>query len=280
MVDSIPRLLVAGPTITPVPYGLLSVAQLVDDTDPHWRSGVEYDVAPCDAAAVTEGNCGAVGDEKTATTTGRTTGCADAFTVYARVDCSTVGSYDGSVAAVSQALQNGEGRAAERRFWTADLASDAATGCGDAADVISSSATDLVEAIGLLEGQLGICYGGLGVIHVPRWALAKLAAESQLTSAGGRLKTIGGTLIAAGAGYSNTSPSGDTPAAGTSWLYATGGITARRSPVQVTSSAQQSVNRSNNSQVLIAERTYAIGWDCCHLATLATIGTVTPSLVI
>lgn len=46
------RVRVDPPTIVKPPYGLLDVAQVVEDTAPHWRTGVEYDTVNCHEAKV------------------------------------------------------------------------------------------------------------------------------------------------------------------------------------------------------------------------------------
>lgn len=46
------RVRVDPPTPVKPPYGLLDVAQVVEDTTPHWRTGVEYDTVNCHEAKV------------------------------------------------------------------------------------------------------------------------------------------------------------------------------------------------------------------------------------
>jgi hypothetical protein len=81
----------------------------------------------------------------------------------------------------------------------------------------------------------------------------------------------GEDLVAAGAGYPGTSPAGAAPATGESWIYATGAVTMRRGDIK-TFTLSESINRGNNTIEMIAERTYVLGWDCCHFAILVDIG--------
>src|SRR5438034_213623 len=119
------RLVEAIPNIAPVPFGLLSVAQVTDDSDEHWQNGVIF------AAN------------------------ASVFDDHAEIQ---------SAASV----------------------------------IVSGNAVDDVEAIGLLEGALASCYPGLGVIHVPRAAIAHLSDSYQLNIKGEKLYTQGGTNVVAG----------------------------------------------------------------------------------
>lgn len=289
---------VKAPTVTPLPYGLMSVVQQpTDDADRvHWRNGVMYQPDACEAAGSTLAQCPVVtGYSKDATTEGVAARGAQAFTVYASITCTPVGNYwEEAEARVIAALTNGEARAVEDVFWTGDI--DAPSGetvyphlaansavyddSGDillqpAATTIVTGAVDIVEAIGLLEGELAECYGGVGVIHAPRAALAHMAANFQIEKSGQIIRTVGGTPVAFGAGYPGTSPAGAAPAAGTAWLYATGAISLRRSEITVTSNRVQGLNRDVNTLQLYAERTYTIGWDCCLLAIPVSLGGVT-----
>lgn len=292
---------VAAPAFAPLPYGLLSVAQPVDDPDAHWRAGIQYQPDPCDPATALLAGCPTTSDTatKTATSTGLGTRGAEAVTVMAWVDCGPVGLWDEAGARARQALLNGEGRALERAFWTGDvegaaaalnphLAEDAAV--VDGSVTIQTAATNVAtgapangvphaEAIGLLEGALAACYGGVGVIHMPRWTLATFAGPNrQVERDGSRLRTHGGTWVAAGAGYVGIGPDGSTPPAGSAWLYATGAVFVRRGDV-VVPDGPQSLDRAENRLVMVAERTYVVGWDCCHFAVLADVGGFTPPLV-
>lgn len=288
---------VKAPVVTPLPYGLMSVVQMpADDTDRvHWANGVQYQPDACEAALSTSAQCPVVtGYGKEATSDGVPAKGAQAFTVYSSIACTPVGNYwEEAEARIRAALTNGEARAVETVFWTGDI--DAPSGeviyphlaadtevyddSGDvllqpAADIIVTGAVDIVEAIGLLEGELAECYGGVGVIHAPRAALAHMAANHLIDRSGQTVRTWGGTPIAFGAGYPGTSPAGAAPATGEAWLYATGAISLRRGDITVTSSRVQGLDRSVNTLQLYAERTYVINWDCCLLAIPVSLGGV------
>lgn len=288
---------VKAPTVTPLPYGLMSVVQMpTDDTDKvHWRNGVMYQPDACEAALSTSAQCPVVtGYGKVATSDGVPAKGSQAFAVYASLACTPVGNFwQEAEARVTAALTNGEARAAEDVFWTGGIDAPASEiiyphlaantavydSSGDillqpAATVIVTGAVDIVEAIGLLEGNLASCYGGVGVIHAPRAALAHMASRLLIEKSGQTIRTVGGTPVAFGAGYSGTSPAGVAPASGTAWLYATGAISLRRSEITITSNQVQGLNRSVNTLQLYAERVYTIGWDCCLFAIPVSLGGV------
>lgn len=290
------RQLATPPGFTPAGYGLLSVAEfaLDADIDGHWRNGVEYQPAFCGDALTTVAECVTGGVAKPAAAQGVTSRGADPFAVYAWLDCSPVGyTPEQWRQRTIDALLNNEARVVERVFATgtvtgggpvyphlaSDTAVDDGTGLGPpislqtAASVIVTGAVDVVEAVGALEGALGGCYGGTPVLHVPRSALAHLAAEHQVMRDGPRLRTIGGSLVAAGAGYPGTAPDGSQPADGVVWFYATGAVKVWRGQVETTgANPADYIGRAKNDTVLVAERVYVIGWDCCHYAIPVRLG--------
>lgn len=285
---------VRAPAFTSLPYGLMSVVQMpLDDTDKvHWRNGVQFQPDVCDAALTTQAQCPVVtGYGKDVTSEGLPTKGAQAFTVYADIECSAPGGFwEDSEARVTAALTNGEARAVEAAFWTGDIetpsggvlyphlaSNEAVYDDSDivllqpAATTIVTGAVGIVEGIGRLEAALAECYGGVGIIHAPRAALAHMAANFLIEKTGKQIRTVGGTPVAFGAGYPGTSPAGAAAAAGTGWLYATGAVSLRRSEVTITSDRVAALDRSVNTLRLIAERTYVISWDCCLLAIPVTL---------
>jgi hypothetical protein len=283
------------PVFTPAGYGLLSVAEAAsDDTDLHWRNGVQYQPRYCGTVLNTASVCVTGGIAKQALPNGIPIRGADPFTVYAWLDCSPIGYTPAEWRALTtEALVNNEAAAVEAVVATGavtggtvypHLAANAAVSEGTAglgqqvtlqtaASVIVTGAVDVVEAVGLLEGTMASCYGGVPTLHVPRKAVAHLAAWGLIQRDGPRLRTLAGSLVAAGLGYPGTAPDGSTPASGTSWFYATGAVKVWRSPVELTGSNPADwVGRARNDQTLIAERTYVVGWDCCHVAVPVALG--------
>lgn len=293
---------VPPPTTTPSPYGLLSVVQTrFDVPDQHWRNGVTYGPL-CGLAGTNPGGsltfddyCAVSGVAAKTETAERSWRGATPFTPYAEIDCSPVGGFwEEAEALAGQALQRSESWQVERAFWTGSapvgatnlqvyphLAADAvvlssAAQTGGFSVTLQTAATtitgtvDPVEGLGWLEKQLGNCYNGVGVIHVTPMIAVALDAYGLLKKVGEQIKTLQGNLVAIGNGYPGTSPAGATTA-GAEWMYATGAVFAYRSN-QVQFRRQESLDRSENTLKMIAERTYVLGWDCCHFAIPISTG--------
>lgn len=211
---------------------------------------------------------------------------ATPFTVYAKFDCSPVGIANAQKIA-TDALNRSESWQVERTFWTglvdgkviafphlaANSEVDDAQGImlQSAATVVTGSPVDIATGLGLLESQLANCYNGVGVIHVPAVALPTLDAWGLVKASTGILKTLNGNLVAVGSGYAGTSPTGAAATVGTTWIYATGAVMMRRGAVKI-APLRESIDRKNNTVEMIAERTYVLGWDCCHAAVQVDIG--------
>ncbi len=290
-----PRLNVDPPVFTPLSYGLLKVVDFPEAGDPHWQNGVTYETTCLNGqGGTTYDECisvtGIGSPPEPATKTAnvdRLVRGATPFTTYVRFDCSAVGNDDPEGRA-ADALGRAEPWLVERGFWTGvaggkpvvwpHLAADAAqldtygATLQTAAVVItgSTAAMDAAEALGTVEGQLGDCYNGVGVIHIPQRAFPTFDAWGLIRRDGDALWTSNGNKVAVGGGYPGTSPAGADPAAGTSWIYATGTVFAYRGKVNATRLAD-SFDRETNTYKMIAERTYVLGWDCCHVAALVQL---------
>lgn len=280
-------------TFTSLPYGLWDSIQTPSPDGVHWQQGVTWDDR-CPTGDSTYDECLAVTGTgappeppaKTANVEQTSRG-ATPFTVYARFDCSPVGLGDAQTVA-QDALARVEQTQVEAAFWTGvaggqavtfpHLAADAEVVDGDvvlqpvASPVVTGA--DVAHALGALEQELADCYSGQGLIHVPRSALATLAAWNLVEERDGALFTLGGNRIVAGGGYPGTGPDGAAPADGTTWIYATGAAWGHRSDVYF-SQVRDSLNRSSNTLQMLAERTYLIGFECCLLAAHIVLGVPT-----
>jgi hypothetical protein len=285
------RKYIEAPVATPLPYGLISVVDVIPDSDPHWRLGTKYQPDACERALSTRQNCPLDALQDTPTKSPSVSGIEtignDTFTLYTRIDCSPVGAWDEYQRRTEEALDFGAGRTIERVFesgvidapgvdtYYPHLASN--TDVFDteyqtdvliqtAATVAATGTFSVVEAIGLLEGAMGECYGGTPVIHTPRVALAQLDRYGLVYRRDDMLVTLGGSRVVSAPGYRGLAPDGTDPAYPIVWFYATGAIHMRVSETKFTSSREEGLRRDINSMVLIAERTYSLGWDCCHFA--------------
>jgi hypothetical protein len=291
-------MLVEGPAFTPLRFGLLSAAQLDTPGDPHWYNGVQWQPDVCQAALSLSAVCVTGAGPTGSPVTGSPSLGAEPFKVYALIQCAPIGQGQdlGRLKArADAALTNGEGRALEHVFWTGatgdggtvrpHLAANA-TAFGpaqgamtvqlqSAATVLNGgTALDVVEALGSLEGSLAACYGGEGVIHVPRAAVPHLSNKALVRAEGAQLRTTGGNLVAAYGPGDRTAPDGSTPAAGQAYFYATGAVQYRRGPVQHVGVAPlpEAFDRASNTVAYQAYRWYQVGWDCCHFAVNVSLG--------
>lgn len=302
-----PRQIVDGPTFTSSPFGLLSVVQTPTPRDAHWQNGVTWSsYCPEDMGDTTYDECiattgapeGAVPEPDVKTTNvEHVIRGATPFTAYTRFDCSPVGNADAQRIAIN-ALAQVEEWQVERTFWTGlvdgitlafpHLAATVEVIDNDGvvlqpvtSTAVTGAATDVATGLGRLEQALANCYGGRGVIHVPLEALPTLVAYQLVVPVGGRdvssgqfgrqLQTVAGNLVSVGAGYLGSGPDGVDPGDTTTWLYATGPVFMYRSDVQV-QPFSSTVNRSNNTVEMIAERTYVLGFDCCIHAVQVELG--------
>lgn len=288
------RALVDPPRRQPMPYGVFTVVEERPVSDPHILLGVEYQPL-CGSSSTTFDYCVTGGPGPGfAPTASRQMRAATPFTVYADLACSAVGTtWDQAYEDVTNILKTTEQYQVERALWTGQVAgldnqmyphlaaSSAVTTSivqgglqvtlQTAATSVTGSPVSPAVGIGLLESQLGACYDGVGVIHVPESAVPALANLNMIYRDGPNLRTYNGNLVVAGAGYTGSSPSGVAPSPGTTWMYATGQLFMYRGPIK-TFTREESFNRANNTLTAIAQRTYVLGWDCCHFAVQINIG--------
>jgi hypothetical protein len=296
------RTYVAAPAFTPRPYGLLTSLNDVvrTPTDPHWQMGVTYE-SLCGNASTTFDDCivvtgSGIGQPVPPSPPKADTGLdlikrgATAFTVFAEIDCSAPGFWDRAEDVVGDGLLRYEEEQVERAFWTGQsggqnvvfphLAANTAfvdeeniTLQTAAVSVSGTAIYDVTEGLGRLEGMLADCYGGTGIIHAPASLAATFAAQGLVKPQGNKMVTALGNIVVFGAGYPGTPPSAPldpSPAVG-QWMYATGNMFIYRSRARIIP-IRDSIDRAENTVKAIAERTYVLGWDCCHFAVLVTMG--------
>jgi hypothetical protein len=288
---------VAPPLRTPPSSTLVDYVQWVDDPDPHWQAGITYPVL-CGGASTTTDWCvisgvaGVPNPTKSATSDRDHRG-ARPFTIYAEMDCSPVGFWDDAENNVRQQFNISESWALERVFWTGDAAGvdelvlphlaentqvldplDPMIVLQTAASIPVTGTLDIVEGLTALEQYIGDCYTSVALIHAPIAAFEAMVANYLVRQVNGRWQTYKGNWVVPGYGYPGISPAGAAPAAGTTWLYATGALMGYRSGIRQVGSQTDSFVRSVNTLKMIVERTYVLGWDCCHGAVLVSTGGV------
>lgn len=189
---------------------------------------------------------------------------SDPFTILAGVACGSLGTLgvDDEQRATA-ALAAAEERLVSATFEQGNIDPRLAA-AGAVVTPIGSTGVEMKRAVGALEAYLRAEYGGVGVIH----ASPSLAEYMAPTRDGAILRTRLGTPIAFGAGYTGVAPAGTAPAANTSWLYATGAVTVRRSAVSIPATGAETLDRATNQTLLIAERSIMVSIDCVPVAAV------------
>lgn len=280
MTTMAPATVVTGIARQPLPYGLFSTFTFRPDGADRWEGGgVTFESLSCGPAqGLGPFQCGGVttGLPKTltnATGAAGAFGSATPFTVYGHFHCGPVGWTPQSAQAKSdEHLAVMEAAAVEKAFWDASLGQVPALVAAGTTDITSAGAA-FCETLGLLENWIASHYGSLGVIHMTRQAALTGLSIFALDTAGGRLTTRLGTLVAAGGGYPGTGPAGQAAPAHATWMYATPALMGYRSEVFHSSNRDGDLfNRANNDLIAISERSYLLGFDPCGVAAaLATL---------
>ncbi|MFF2650598.1 hypothetical protein [Streptomyces sp. NPDC058045] len=190
-------------------------------------------------------------------------GSGGPFTVYTRVECNPVAFTDASNRAMAR-LRLVEPREVEKAFSLQLAGEEPRLPVGEAA-------VALRVALGALEADAALYYGGQPTLHAPRWTQPYFTADLLVSQQGQVLRTELESRIAFGGGYYDdpAAPGEPDPAGGQFWLYATGTVTARRSQ----SFVNEAFEPPTNSLVAIAERTYVLDHDCYLAAVLVTVAT-------
>jgi hypothetical protein len=286
-----PAIEVTAPIREPHRFGLLSVANIVPQPEQRFELGVYWEPISCapagsiagdcfDAAAVEEGEGeeggegGTAGYPLVAESGVGPVAYGDPFAVYGSYDCS----------AFSRSLDEAESRARQHLAAWEEIEVERAIAAGDRSNrstfqgaTVLGTGLEIVEGVALLEGHLGTEYGGLGVIHAPRSAVAlgrRQHAWSRRTGAN-RLETELGNYVVGGAGYdlASVGPDGTPTPDGTAWLYATSIPVVRRSDVWVTPDPKFRPQVANNDVTVFAWRVYVVAWECVTAAVLVdTVG--------
>jgi hypothetical protein len=271
MANFAPAAQVEAPARQPLPFGLMSVLAPRSAADDRWQAGITWEALGCDPVSGI-GQVACEPDEN-----GRTTATGlpknldghpaedpeyDAFTVYGTYVCSPVGnSLEYAQRRAEEHLLSGEEARVEQALWTGDLDNTGfATGAEDAGP------GSLVRSVAALEQWLAENYRAKGVIHMTREAALLGVVKGVLEVKGNTLVTRLGTPVVAGSGYPGTGPTGQAPAAGSTYVYATPAIVGYRSAVFPGADNEGGFDRAVNNVTAVAERTYVVGWDNCGTA--------------
>lgn len=273
-----PPTLVSAPARPPGRFGLFSVANMVPQPEGRFQNGVEFDALPCTPARGASGTCVDVaavrlGDElyglpvRLGANIDTETGLP--FAVFGWYDCSAMGRpLSESFVRAQEHLQAGEERAVERAIHEGDLDNEPSFAGADVVDLTPAGGAFTVEALGILESFIGAEYGGVGVIHVPRRAVARLG--DRVSRQGQHLETTLGNYVAAGGGY-DIAQEADL-ATETATFYATAIPSIRRSDVFVTPDPEHVLARNTNDVLAVAQRVYVVAWECFTVKVTVDLG--------
>lgn len=257
-----PALDLDGPLPVEPKYGLLSIPGVLQERDANRQlNGVVVDAYPSDVPSSWEPCSSGTyrqKDEGDATQNPR----FDPVGLYVPITCSALnfGRNWREWAARAEVVLE-----ATLSFGVEKVLSQGVTGStneffGDTDATIVGSGGNPLQALAQLEQAIGAT-GRRGIIHADP---ATGATWSQyLHDVGGYLETIGnGTPVAVGGGYIGAHADGNTPAAGTSYAFATGPVEVwATAPRLVGDDINGTLDTSNNDVTFRAERFVLAEWD-------------------
>lgn len=271
-----PGSLVTGAARTPLPYGLFSTFTFRPASGERWEAGVQWERQICDPAeGIGQAYCDPadmIGLPKQLDRNGQGSGEATPFTVYGHFNCSPVGySVDDAQRRATEHLESREQQRVERAFWTGDLGNT--PNLQDDVATIGAGGVGVKEGLGALESYIAAEYGSLGLIHLTRGTALIAAGLGLVEHVGGRLQTLIGTPVAAGAGYPGTGPGitsvPDPIPTDVAWAYVSPPVFGYRSePFTSSNRPGDLFDRATNDLMAIAERTYLLGFDDCGTAAI------------
>lgn len=273
-----PSVEVAPPEFTPYRYGLLSAAQRVEGGGRWELGGVNYTTAGCPneteewvTRCPVDPPPSEPPPEKTLPT-GLNQVEGKPFMLYDGAACypHTGRTEEELIQLAIDNLIAGEQERLEAKFW--EQIRQQATIVPPPGGTSADAWTNYCLAVGTLDDLLAKTYGGIGVLHSPRFMIASATQKRLTRRDGGRLLDPADNPWAFGAGYTLNGPpipgNDDNPAGdGNVWLIATGPVVLRRSDIQT----HATFGIRDNERRALAERNYVLTADCPALAVRVTI---------
>ncbi|MGI8425598.1 MAG: hypothetical protein ACR2M4_03175 [Actinomycetota bacterium] len=261
---------VEGPIAVPPRFSLLSSAQVIEDNDERWAASVTFDPESCGGDVFVVPICPPGGTEKAL---GSNPGdiSADGFGIVAADSCSPYSQREYAARARRKLLAC-QSKQIEKEFWNGTIAPTNPHLIGTASLDFGFGHTPL-EALALIEKELGICGCGRGMIHMSPKMATLLCTNGNIHQEGDHLETCLGTIVVAGTGYPGTNPAG-TLASGSEYMYGTGMVQVRLGRVTVVpGNMGEALDRATNLVTFYAERPAMVLFDqpCCHLAVGGTL---------
>lgn len=276
------------PEVEPYKFGLFGATQELTDAiltrydangAQHWIiGGAEWESLASYAAhpyPVGIGEFGGLGGTK-ALTGMNALSRALPFALYGGVVCGSVGyTKDEWNQRALRILELASQHGAEAALWNGGGGNTPALNVAGTTDVTGGVAKDLTTAVGLLENWLADNYNGQGMLHAKR-SVGPLAgkyrqAHIDKDNPVPALVSVLGTRWVFGGGYDGTGPAAVAPAAGKTWIYATGQIGIARGDARAPASLEAELNRTTNQVFALAEQPYLIALDGPHAAALVDL---------
>lgn len=235
-------------------YGLLTAATGPLELPPHaLASGIRFKPVSCGGSHTYAISCPTDDPEEKVFDPDVEYMLADSTAVYATLECSRVGSSATSMEdQVRQRLFNGEQFGAET-LMAASLAAAAVV-------LVAPDDTSSSSVVGELEewlyGSGGAAYGNVGFLHVPVRYAADFARHGLLIAKGPVWTTAMGTVVVFGGGYPDDGK-----------VYISGNVTVWRATDVNVPPAEETWDQATNTFTLLAEREYAVAFDC-HAASV------------
>lgn len=213
-------------------------------------------------------------------TDGRETDEGEPFTLYSGLLCKLI-DVNEARDVIARRFGYSEPRALEAAFWTGSAGNYPALAT-DPDIVILANQVGIEAAVGQLEQELAERYGGVGVIHAPRFVMPYAAAANLIVREGEKLTTPLGTMWAFGGGYDPAiGPTGEAALPeGSSWMYATGQVVGRSGEIVVVPPDGNALDRNTNNVTVLAERTWVLTRDCITLALSVLLAESPPQTVL
>jgi hypothetical protein len=123
--------------------------------------------------------------------------------------------------------------------------------------ILGGGAKSPIVALSYLENAIGET-GRAGLIHATPATVAQLNTDTFLDPE--VLRTTNGNLVVSGDGYIGAEANGQAPGAGQDWMFASGPVEVRISPMAITDLVE-SLDRSDNVLTFRAERWVLVTWD-------------------
>lgn len=286
---TIQKFVVNAPRPLPPRYRLLDVANVIEEADRHWQTGLQVWGYPPTGEWVPDGGAApdfpatwalCTSDGTSIKAEGGTIPLPDfdAFTVYVTETCTARSVFDSMREGETQdeyqarvqqqftdralaALNAAESWAVEREFSQGLLLPGNPYLSDAQAVILSATAEEPRTALSRLSQAVGQT-GQQGIIHADPATIISWG-EFFIRPEGSQLVTMDGIPIVRGAGYIGAVPVGQGALAdGESWVFATGPVDIRRSqPFVNPGNVFEALDRGNNTITYYVERTYAVDWD-------------------